>query len=205
MNLREAERNSIVQFVGQAAMDGYLSGRVLDYGCGKQPYREIVEAAGGEYHGFDRVKFPASVAEWTMGSAMCSLTTSGDAILCTQVVQYLPLAGAVQFDDRPSPTRTEPLEDTLRSFWLQTKGQNGHLVMTYPTNWPEVEPEDLHRFTKAGMERLLTEAGFEIVRHERRAAVLCGLAETPPNIEGTTIGRLEADRFALGYGVVARA
>jgi hypothetical protein len=62
------------------------------------------------------------------------------------------------------------------------------LVMTYPTNWPEVETDDLHRFTKAGMERLLHRAAFNIVVHEQRASV-----------------RAVGNRFVLGYGVVARS
>ena len=79
--------------------------------------------------------------------------------------------------------------------WLT--GENGYLVMTYPTNWPEVEPEDLHRFTKAGMERLLTEAGFTIVMHQRRASVFAGeFKNSPP---------FDREEFALGYGVVAKA
>ena len=67
-------------------------------------------------------------------------------------------------------------------------------MLTYPTNWPEVEPEDLQRFTKAGMERLLTEAGFEIVRHERSAEVAPLVA-----------GHLHRKTFCAGYGVIARA
>lgn len=93
-----------------------------------------------------------------------------DSILCTQVVQYLP-----------------------QGFWFSrnvfhalTRG--GHLVMTYPTNWPEVEDADLHRFTKAGMEKLLKEAGFQIMRHDWRHGF-----------------QFEGVSFACGYGVIARA
>lgn len=174
MNLRELERNSIRDFVASAAEAGYLSGRVLDYGCGKQPYRLIVEANGGEYVGYDAPTFPASVVtEDTTGDAW---SLDFNTVLCTQVVQYVSDVRKFLWDiriDRFPPTK------------------GGHLVLTYPTNWPEVETADLHRFTKAGMERLLTEAGFEIVAHEPRHRVYMVGAPTDP--------------FCLGYGVIARA
>lgn len=170
MTLRELERESIRAFVQSAADEGYLSGRVLDYGCGKQPYRDIVEAAGGEYEGFDSPTLPANVSgrehkiDWD---------SSWDAILCTQVLQYVV--------DYLSLVNGWP-------YWFGEGG--GYLVLTYPTNWPEVEPEDLHRFTRAGMERLLTEAGFGIVRHEPRA------------VAAVTV---DGENLYAGYGVVARA
>lgn len=177
MNLREAEANSIIQFVGQAALDGYFSGRVLDYGCGKQPYRGIVEAAGGQYDGFDQADFPANVSgvdvlveDEELGSQMPY--EDYDAVLCTQVIQYVP--------------NTHDFFIVLRSYISQKKGV---LVMTYPTNWPEVEQADLHRFTKAGMERLFSEAGFTIERHEWRHGFRSPSGES----------------FAAGYGIIGRA
>jgi hypothetical protein len=184
MNLREMERESIHRFVTQAASEGYLSGRVLDFGCGKQPYRDIVEAAGGEYVGHDRISYPANVSGVNVGTDD-EEWDDWDAVLCTQVVQYVGFGG-----------NGWSVQDMLGWFHHITRGLNtrehhGHLVLTYPTNWPEVEPEDLHRFTKAGMERLLVDAGFTVVMHQRRASVW---AE-----------RLSSEEFALGYGVVCRA
>ena len=94
-----------------------------------------------------------------------------DTILCTQVVQYVPTP----------------------ALWIHQKlhallSPGGVLVLTYPTHWPEVEEADLHRFTKAGMTRLLVDAGFVIDRHERRAEFVWN-----------------GETFAVGYGVVARA
>ena len=170
MSLREAEAQSIRAFVQSAADEGYLSGRVLDYGCGKQPYRGIVEAAGGTYYGFDLSYFPASLVEEDVNPHLEGVRTTASVsqtILCTQVLQYVPFPSLL-----------------LRRFHEDAYA----LVLTYPTNWPEVEPEDLHRFTKAGMERLLTEAGFEIIRHDFRHGF-----------------QHEGVSFTVGYGVIARA
>lgn len=91
-----------------------------------------------------------------------------DCILCTQVLQFLgPVRELERFRD-----------------YLLT---GGYLVLTYPTNWDESDPEDLWRYTKAGMERLLTDRGFRVLDHQKRAEV-----------------RVEGFRFPLGYGCVAQ-
>ena len=193
--LRDLEHYSIHAFVKQAASEGYLSGRVLDYGCGKQPYRDIVEEAGGEYFGHDFPDYPAStVSEIILDSSENWFEEEWDAILCTQVVQYIP----IWVDHGGDLGESNPLFTDLYSMYAALDARSGYLVMTYPTHWPEVEAEDFYRFTKAGMERLLTDAGFTIVMHQRR--------ETFYGIDNVKmIGEVFADEFALGYGVVARA
>lgn len=181
--LTRIEDVSIREFVQSAADEGYLSGDVLDYGCGRMPYRRIVLNAGGKYRGYDHSSFPANRAERNTGkNPFVWPEVDFDAILCTQVLQFIPL---VRYGSDP----TGSLQNVLTSFRLALTVRSGHLVLTYGTNWPEVNEEDLHRFTKMGMERLLDEAGFEkIVKHERREI----------------IHELGYD-WALGYGVVARA
>ena len=155
--VREVELRSILSFVERNRQ--FLEGRVLDFGAGKlgtcrqpQPYRELVT---GEYVPIDQGD------RWPAGRF--------DAVLCTQVMQYLE----------------DPLAILVRLLGCLRPG--GHLVMTYPTNWDEVEVSDLWRFTRSGMELLLKRAGFELLHHDRRATV-----------------DLDGCRFPLGYGVVAR-
>jgi hypothetical protein len=167
-SVRVLEKESIRQFVAEASP--YLTGRVLDYGCGQQPYRDIVEAAGAEYHPFDRADFPANVSGQDHGRGL-GAWTEAETILCNQVLQYVP---------QPMPL--------IQRFHALLQPRRGHLVMTYPTNWDEVEPDDLWRFTKAGMTRMLEQTGFTILVHERRAEI---------NLGGF--------RFPLGYGVIAQA
>lgn len=159
--IRQLERESIRVFLEHQR--SYLVGSVLDFGAGlpgtcavPQPYRDLVE---GDYVPLDVHDNPALI------------TGPFDAVLCTQVMQYIP----------------DPF-DLLQQFhrWLKCRG--GYLVMTYPTNWTEIEDTDLWRFTRTGMEFLLMTAGFTIVYHEKRAEL---------NLGGF--------HLALGYGVVARA
>ncbi len=169
-DLRIVERQSIEAFVQRACDMGYVTGRVLDYGCGKQPYREIIEEAGAFYEGYDSPENPASVVDEPIDVDLLFDAPAWDTILCTQVIQYVPCVPDFVAD--------------LRSYIHH----DGYLVMTYPTHWPEVEPEDLWRITRAGMDRLLTDAGFTIFHHERRAELVS-----------------RGENLALGYGVIARA
>ena len=144
-SIRELERKSIRDFVERNKQ--YLTGRVLDFGAGKpgtcrepQPYRDLVS---GEY-------VPVDIGdEWPIAYAHLY-----DAILCTQVLQYIPNPAAIL---------------GCLNTWL--KRGAGTLVMTYAANWDEVEESDFWRFTKAGMGRLLRESGFTVISHERRAEI----------------------------------
>ena len=150
LTVREVERASIHDFIKSCRE--HLAGRVLDYGCGTGPYRRIIEEHGGRWIGYDDPKHPGSVVDRYVGD--WPETEPIDAILCTQVIQYVP-------DPR----------------WLLSHfGKFGAtLVMTYPTHWPELR-DDLWRFTMLGMERLLTEAGFKIILHRSRAECILGFA-----------------------------
>jgi hypothetical protein len=164
------ENESIRRFVQKAADKGYLSDYVLDFGCGKQPYRGIVERAGGDYHGYDLKKFPGNMSGKDITPSLVRPLVA--TILCTQVVQYMP-------DVQKWLCDLKNLYAWVPKF---------HLVLTGPTNWPEVQDFDLHRFTRAGMESLLISAGFEVVLSERREAF-------------THLGY----EWSLGFGIVARA
>lgn len=160
------ENASIRAFLARHA--GLLDGAVLDYGCGRQPYRDIVEAAGGAYTGYDRAELPANMSGVDVGAGL-PLSYWWNAIICTQVIQFVP---------EPA----EFLSDLRRAL-----GTGGALLLTWPTNWPEVNDTDLHRFTAAGMGRLLADAGFKITSEFARRA---------------TWDMVDYD-LAYGYGAVA--
>lgn len=148
--LRDLERASIRAFVESCADD--LGGAVLDLGCGREPYRQVIEAAGGTYTPFDRARFPGNVSGEDIGAELhIGDAEIFDAVLSTQVVQYVD-----------SPVRwLAKIQGLLKV--------GGVLVLTGPTNWPVVEDTDLWRFTPAGARRLLHDIGFDVVRVEPRA------------------------------------
>jgi SAM-dependent methyltransferase len=153
--LRRVEKETIRDFV--YANDRLLGGRVLDFGSGTSPYADIVETAGGVYIPFDRREFPATVLGYDVGPDEADWGDL-DAILMTQVVQYLP----------------DPA-DVLGGFCDVLRGGNpGALIISGPTHWPIVEREDLHRFTTNGIDRLLRDVGFRDVAAEDRWATRTG-------------------------------
>ncbi len=157
MSVRDLERWSIRTFVEKH--NDKLVGRTLDYGCGRQPYRDLV---GGTYVAYDKnPEYGCTEPPWKHGLF--------DAILCTQVIEYI----------------TDPLLLLMKFNNILRPG--GFLVMTYPTNWDEVEGDDLFRFTRNGMELVLGRASFKVLAHEKRADVYTQ----------------DGFRFPLGYGVVA--
>lgn len=156
--VRQAEISSIRAFVRQHK--GLLFGRVLDFGAGKSGICRNPQP----YR--DLVQAGSEYLPFDQGDTLPA--PPFDVVLCTQVFQYL---------DDP--------QTILKQFhsWLIPAGV---LILTYPCCWDEVEDNDYWRFTKAGMERLLIGAGFQVGIHERRAEV-----------------RMGQFRFPLGYGVVA--
>jgi 2-polyprenyl-3-methyl-5-hydroxy-6-metoxy-1,4-benzoquinol methylase len=170
MNIRELERESIRGFVRAVADQGVFSKkRVLDMGCGKQPYADLVVAGGGRYFGYDDPRFPASTVDDVVGEQnWVDGSRHWDVILCNQVVQY-----------QPNPQAFLGLLHNL----LKDKGT---LVISWPTNWPEVERQDLFRFTQSGMATLLYHVGFSDVQTTPRAFF---------DADGST--------FYLGHGAIA--
>lgn len=158
--IRAMQREHIVGFLS----DQDFTGRVLDFGCGTQPYRAIVEANGGEYTGYNRAIFPGG-AKADIGPDD-PLSQHWDVILNTQVLEYMPDPKGLLWEFRLAASK---------------------LVITIPTNWPEVEVEDLVRFTRAGMERLLNDIGLTIREQRQLGRVPFG----------------DREWMALGYGFVA--
>ncbi len=149
MRLSKLESRTIRSFL-EANADK-LTGRVLDYGCGQQSYRDIVEKVGGQYHGFDSPSFGGSVVSEHIspGDSFHSFNT----VICTQVIQYA---------NSPSILLRNIHEELI---------DQGILLMTGPTNWPCREPEDKWRFTTSGILSLLHDAGFREITVDSRASV----------------------------------
>lgn len=139
--IRQIEIAGISEFVHLHS--DLLTGRVLDFGCGKpgtcrtpQPFRHLIK---GEYVGVD-VGDPVPEGPY-------------DAILCTEVLAYV----------------LGP-HDTIFDFYRLLR-PGGALVITYTAAWPENEADSLWRFTCAGMAHLLRHNGFEQLRHTLLAEI----------------------------------
>jgi SAM-dependent methyltransferase len=141
-------------------------GRVLDTGCGAQPYRPWIEAVGLRYEGVD---WPQSIhAPEAAGIVRHDLNArpwpfeseTYDGLLCTEVLEHIPDPGAF-------------LREAARVL-----KPGGLLVLTTPFVWPEHEaPHDYFRYTQFGLTRLAAQAGFTVECVEPRGGWHAALAQ----------------------------
>jgi SAM-dependent methyltransferase len=175
---------------------------VLDVGCGNRPYADLFadcHYVGLNYSAQDAC--PDVIAD-----AMRLPIASGaiDLLFCTQVLEHLP-----------KPWRF--LEECHR---VLTAG--GWLVLSAPFYWPlHEQPRDYFRFTRHGLQDLLTSAGF--ARCEIRpdggdqarfwlSAIhaspqwLRRILHLPFNVLGVVLDRLfYSTEFPANYTVLARS
>lgn len=142
VTIRILERESIREFMEQNRE--YLRGRVLDWGCGKQPYRDLVE---GEYLPFDQRDYPL---DWRHSEP--------DSIMCNQVLQYIEYPELLLLEFAHILPSGGHLVMTYTTCWALVEGD---------------DPE-YFRFTPNGIEHMLKAAGFEVLIHEERAKISLG-------------------------------
>lgn len=150
VTIRQMERGSIRAFMEQHKEK--LKGRVLDFGAGEQPYRDLVE---GEYVPFDLDGiFPEN--------------DLFDVIICNQVLQYAPRpVGTLEICNAILQARRGVLILTYATNWDEVPND---CYGDHCDRW---------RFTKKGMEDLLDRAGFEVLDHQRRCEVRVGAFTFP--------------------------
>lgn len=127
----------------------YVSGRLLDLGCGKKPYYPYLADKTLSWIGLD---FPASVSGSTSadvyGDAMEMPFKSEvfNTILCTEVLEHV----------------SEPNKLLSEAFRVLKVG--GYLILTTPqTGGLHEEPHDYYRYTKYGLSFLAEQCGFTVV------------------------------------------
>ncbi|MCW5798244.1 MAG: class I SAM-dependent methyltransferase [Nitrospira sp.] len=140
-----------------------ITGRVLDVGCGTQPYRRLFLTA--DYTGMEldtqenRACKRADV--FYGGHAFPFDGESFDSLVCSQVLEHVFTPGEF----------VRELHRVLRP--------GGFLLLTVPFVWDEHEqPYDYARYTSFGLLALMREAGFEVVEHVKTMGdvrVLCQL------------------------------
>ncbi len=122
---------------------GSCEGRVLDVGCGMQPYRAMLGPGVTEYVGLDR---EGALTKPTLVGCAEELPVpdaSFDVVLATMMLEHV----------------VDPRRVLAEARRVQRPG--GRRVLTVPAVWPAHEvPHDYWRFTRFGLEQLLSELGF---------------------------------------------
>jgi SAM-dependent methyltransferase len=118
-------------------------GRVLDIGCGMQPFRHMLGPRVDHYVGVDR---PGELTRPTIvGSAEALPVPDAtfDVVMCTMVLEHV----------------VDPRKVLAEARRVLAPG--GRIVLTVPGVWPTHEaPHDYWRFTRFGLEELMRE--FEV-------------------------------------------
>lgn len=159
------ERSSIFEFVAFQARCLPAGSDVLDVGAGDAPYRELFAAQ--RYVTLDHEETPHDRNVDLVGSAEAipSDARRFDAIVCTQVLEHVP----------------EPLQ-ALREFHRVLR-PSGRLIATVPFAWEEHElPHDYFRYTKPGIEHLLSASGFVELDVRPRTDCFTTLAQLARNV-----------------------
>jgi SAM-dependent methyltransferase len=117
---------------------GTCSGRILDVGCGMQPYRPLIGPGMSEYIGLDQAGPLAAPSVIGSAESLPFEAESFDVVVATQVFEHLP---------HPQTAVGEAAR-VLRP--------GGRLIITVPGVWPTHEaPHDYWRFTRHGLVELI--------------------------------------------------
>lgn len=128
------------------------SGRLLDVGCGTQPYRSLFHVR--EYVGLD-IDSPLArergIADaYYDGSRFPFDDGAFDVILCNQVLEHV-------FNP-----------DEFASELRRVLVPGGRLILTVPFVWDEHEqPYDYARYSSFGLNALLERHGFRVLEHRK--------------------------------------
>jgi SAM-dependent methyltransferase len=139
-------------------------GRLLDVGCGSQPYRSLFTV--DEYVGLELDTPDARARDvadaYYEGDSFPFPGGRFDTLLCNQVLEHV-------FNP-----------DVFVNEMHRVLAPGGRLLLTVPFVWDEHEqPHDYARYSSFGLQALLERNGFQIVEHRKLMgdfSVLCQLA-----------------------------
>lgn len=136
-------------YKGIKANTPLLKGKLLDFGCGSKPYRELFDVE--EYIGVDIEESGhshknESIDVYYNGKELPFEDHFFDSIFSSEVFEHV-------FE----------LDNILRELHRVCK-PNGHILITVPFVWDEHEvPYDFGRYSSFGIKYILEKHGFEII------------------------------------------
>ncbi len=124
-----------------------VKGRLLDVGCGDQPYRKFFEDSCKSILACDYEASKPGIDFACPAHAIPQEDQSFDSILCTEVLEHVPDPAAA-----------------LKEF-CRLLAPRGKLLLTAPCYWPPHElPYDFFRYPSHGLIELMEANGFRIDR-----------------------------------------
>jgi SAM-dependent methyltransferase len=127
----------------------YLSGRLVDIGCGTKPYKTLLGRYVTEHIGVDHEATLHDKSQIDLFGTAYNIPADDDyfdSAICTAVLEHL-----------------EEPEAALRECSRVLKS-GGYAVYSVPFIWHlHEEPRDFFRFSRYGLEYLFAKVGFELV------------------------------------------
>jgi len=127
----------------------YLSGRLIDIGCGTKPYRDLLAPYVSEHVGVDHVATLHDKTNIDLFGTAYNIPVSSesfDSAISTAVLEHL-----------------EEPEEALRECFRVLK-RGGYAIYSVPFIWHlHEQPRDFFRYSKYGLKYLFEKVGFEVV------------------------------------------
>ena len=134
------------EYIAVAARD-HACGRLLDLGCGQQPYEDMLTASVESCIGleYDRARYILTSPDvWGSALDLPFRDASFDSVLAAQMLEHVPEPGQV----------FQEIGRVLKP--------GGYLILTAPHIWGiHEEPHDYFRFTSYGLDYLARKSGLE--------------------------------------------
>jgi SAM-dependent methyltransferase len=140
-------------------MDTYVSGQVIDIGCGLMHWRGFIEKKTPNYHSLDlrpRLKEVTYVAD--IQNMLIVPTANYDTAICLEVLEHVP----------------NPCQALKEIYRILRPG--GLLIVSVPhlSRLHDI-PYDYFRFTRFGLQYILEKSGFEILEIRAKGGLFCFL------------------------------
>jgi len=141
--------NNIHDGIFKAVASKYLTGKLIDIGCGIKPYKNILHSYVSAHIGVDRVDTLHNKSNIDLFGTAYNISvdnSSFDSLICTAVLEHL---------EEPDLA----IKEAYRVLKL-----GGYGIYSVPLFWHiHEEPRDFYRFTKYGLKYLFEKNYFEIV------------------------------------------
>ncbi len=162
-----AEREPILRFVAAAARALAPGSRVIDIGAGDAPYREL----------FDHVEYVT--VDW--GESLHPDAGGSDLIASAEALPVADASFTAALLTQVLEHVAEPVAALREAHRILQPG--GRLLLTAPLAWELHEaPHDYYRYTRYGLDHVISQAGFEQIEIAARSDSFTTLAQLMRNV-----------------------
>lgn len=161
----------------------YISGKVLDFGCGTQPYKKLFKA--DEYIGVE-IDIPGEYKDEEIvyydGKHVPFEDETFDSMISSEVFEHVI-----------------NIEEIIKELNRVLK-TGGNVLITVPFVYPRhCWPNDYRRYTYEGLKNLLVSNGFEILKCESNAGYIESVAELINNYVFENVHNKVIKKVLIGH------